>query len=39
MIWKKIQDFNYEVSDSGLIRNATTKVIRKPFSNGRGYLQ
>ena len=30
MKWKKIDGFNYEVSETGIIRNYCTKVIKKP---------
>lgn len=40
MIWKTIKTFsNYEVSEFGEVRNASTKKIRKLSKNNKGYLQ
>lgn len=41
MIWKDIPAFGgrYEVSENGEVRNAKTKVVRKPRCNKFGYLQ
>ena len=40
--WKRIvvDDivYNHEISSHGRVRNATTKRILKPCSNGKGYL-
>lgn len=34
MMWQKIQDINYEVSESGLVRNDTRKNVMTPYSTG-----
>lgn len=37
--WKKIPNYNYEVSDMGRVRNFTTKKIKAQFINSSGYSQ
>ena len=36
--WKKIKDYDYEVSTLGRVRNITNGKILKPKTCGRGYL-
>lgn len=38
MKWNKIENSNYEVSDTGLIRNSKTGTIRKAHINASGYF-
>jgi len=38
-IWKKVPVYNYEVSNMGRVRNATTKNIKAQFVNNCGYHQ
>lgn len=39
-LWKTIKQFpDYEVSNTGLVRNNVTGNVLKPYDNGRGYLQ
>lgn len=38
-IWKKVPIYNYEVSNLGKVRNATTKKIKSQFINSCGYHQ
>ena len=38
--WKSVDGFaNYEISNCGRVRNATTERILTPIDNGRGYLR
>lgn len=38
--WIEIKDFpNYEVSNLGVVRNKTTKQVKRFSDNGRGYLR
>jgi len=37
-IWKKVDHYNYEVSNLGRIRNMNTKHILKPSKNKKGYF-
>lgn len=37
-IWKKINEFNYSVSNLGRVRNDKTGRFNKPSSNGHGYM-
>lgn len=40
MNWKKIEDYNYEISDTGIVRNIKSKVEIKPHKGGTSiYLQ
>jgi hypothetical protein len=34
MIWKEIEGYNYEISNSGIVRNIKTKVEIKPAAGG-----
>lgn len=36
MEWKKINGFEYYISDSGLVKNKDGKIL-KPYDNGNGY--
>jgi hypothetical protein len=36
--WRKIGNFNYEVSNTGLIRHLSTKKLHKTHPDKRGYL-
>ena len=37
--WKIVDDYpNYEVSNTGLVRNSKTKRVLKPSNNGSGYF-
>ena len=38
-IWKKVPIYNYEVSNLGRVRNATTKEIKAQFINNCNYHQ
>ena len=40
-MWKSIDDYDgkYEVSDDGMVRNAKTKHVLKPYLNYNGYLR
>lgn len=38
MIWKQIEDFNYEINSEGAIRNTKTGKYLKPYDNGNGYF-
>ncbi len=37
VIWKKIDGYNYEVSEMGDVRNIATGKLIKPRKNGKGY--
>ena len=40
MLWKTIEKFpNYEVSDTGLVRNIKTQMVLKPSTTVYGYEQ
>ena len=36
MEWKKVEGFNYWVSNTGLVKNNSGKIL-KPYDNGHGY--
>lgn len=36
-MWKRIENSNYEISDTGQVRNITKNTIVKSFLNERGY--
>lgn len=38
MVWKQIEDFDYEINYKGVVRRISTKRIKKPVKRSDGYI-